>query len=73
MKATSAASPVVGEFVKFYIQHAPSLAAEVGAVPLPDQVYQLSYHRFLQKKVGSMFENKSTVSANLVQLLKGDG
>jgi phosphate transport system substrate-binding protein len=46
------------------------LVKEVGYVPLPNEVYQLSYNRFLNNRLGSMFANTSTVGADLVKLLK---
>ena len=72
INAVSASSPVVQEFVKFYMENAPVLVKEVGYVPLPAEVYQLSYQRFLNKKTGSMFQNKSTVGVDLIALMKAD-
>ena len=67
----SANSPVIQDFVRFYMMKAPALVKEVGYVPLPDEVYKLSYQRFVKKIPGSMFVNKSTVGADLVELMKG--
>ena len=67
----SANSPVIQDFVRFYMIKAPALVKEVGYVPLPDEVYKLSYQRFVKKIPGSMFVNKSTVGADLVELMKG--
>lgn len=72
VNAESANLPVVQEFVRFYMENAPTLVKEVGYVPLPDEAYQLGYQRLLKKKLGSMFENKSTVGADLVELMKKD-
>ncbi len=72
INAVSASTPVVQEFVKFYMENAPALVKEVGYVPLPAEVYQLSYQRFLNKKTGSMFQNKSTVGVDLIALMKAD-
>ncbi len=65
----SAKKAYVQDFVYFYLEHAASLAQEVGYVPLPKAVYRLSYQRFMKGSTGSVFENKSTVGANLLQLL----
>jgi phosphate transport system substrate-binding protein len=65
----SASKPYVKDFIKFYLAHAAPLATEIGSVPLPAEVYQLSYKRFLNYTKGSMFENKSTVGVNLLNLL----
>ena len=70
IKAQSANSPVVREFISFYLENAATLVKEIGYVPLPDEVYKLSYERFLKKKLGSMFVNKSTVGADLIKLMK---
>jgi phosphate transport system substrate-binding protein len=72
IKLESANSPVIQEFVRFYLENAPILVKEVGYVPMPLDVYQLSYKRFLNKKTGSMFANKSVVGADLVKLMKED-
>lgn len=72
IKLQSANLPVVQEFVAFYLANASTLVKEVGYVPLPDEVYKLSYKRFLDKKTGSMFANKSTVGADLIKLMQED-
>lgn len=70
VNAKSATSPFVKEFIKFYMEQAPALVKEVGYVPLPTEVYQLSYNRFLNNQLGSMFVNRTTVGVDLVKLLK---
>ncbi len=67
----SAANPHVKMFVKFYLQHAAKLAEEVGYVALPAAAYKMSLERFRNNTKGSVFENKSTVGANLLELLSG--
>jgi phosphate transport system substrate-binding protein len=69
VNVNSAKKPYVKAFVKFYMDHAAALAEEVGYVPLPKEAYRLSYQRFTKGQTGTMFENKSTVGANLLQLL----
>lgn len=69
VNAESAKKAYVKEFVKFYLVHAGALAKEVGYVPLPKEAYRLSDQRFAKGSTGSIFENKSTVGANLLQLL----
>lgn len=66
----SAGSDVMKEFVRFYLANAPQLVKEVGYVPLPTEVYALALNRFLNKKTGSIFVSKTTVGADLKQLLK---
>jgi len=72
INAKAAATPIVQDFIKFYMENAPALVKEVGYVPLQDEIYQLAYKRFVKGKQGSMFANKSTVSVNLVKLLKAE-
>lgn len=69
VNATSATKPFVKKFIKFYMENAAVLAKEVGYIPLPPAVYELSYKRFVMLKTGSVFENKSIVGVNLYQLL----
>jgi phosphate transport system substrate-binding protein len=70
VKAASASTAIVRDFIKFYIDHAVQLVKEVGYVPLPTEVYQLAYQRMLDNKQGSMFENTTTVGADLQKLMK---
>lgn len=72
VNARSAGDTVIKDFIKFYMKHASTLVREVGYVPLQPEIYQLSYQRFLQKKQGSIFAGRSTVGANLAELLKKD-
>ena len=65
----SSQEPVVQEFIRFYMQAAPALVKEVGYVPLPDTVYKLGYDRFLKRKEGTLFSNRSTVGADLIKLM----
>jgi phosphate transport system substrate-binding protein len=70
VNAKVASTPVIKEFIKFYIENAPALVKEVGYVPLQTEAYQLSYQRFLKNIRGSLFAEKSTVGVDLVKLLK---
>lgn len=70
INAKAADTPIVQNFIKFYMENAPQLVKEVGYVPLQDEIYQLAYKRFVRGKQGSMFADKSTVSVNLVKLLQ---
>ena len=69
VNTASANNPVVQEFVQFYMQEAPSLVKEVGYVPLPDTVYKLGYQRFVKKKEGTLFAERTTVGADLIKLM----
>src|SRR5690606_10225842 len=68
----SAKLPYVQEYIKFYLDNATTLTKEVGYVPLPAAVYQLSYERFKKLTTGSIFENESIVGANIFELLNKD-
>lgn len=68
----SAQIPVVQEYIKFYLENAASLSREIGGVPLPPEVYTLSYEKFKHLISGSIFENKSVVGANLYELMLED-
>ncbi|HLT41574.1 MAG TPA: PstS family phosphate ABC transporter substrate-binding protein [Sphingobacteriaceae bacterium] len=68
----SATLPFVQEYIKFYLENAGTLAQEVGGVPLPTEVYKLSYDRFKNLKTGTIFGEQSTVGANLYELLIKD-
>ena len=72
VSTAGAAREVVGSFVQFYMKNAPALVQEVGYVPLPAEIYELGYQRFLAKKQGTLFTGKSTVGANLIELMKQD-
>ncbi|MFC5284188.1 PstS family phosphate ABC transporter substrate-binding protein [Pedobacter alpinus] len=60
------------KFIKFYLEQAATLSKEVGYVALPNEVYRLSYKRFLNSKTGSVFADKSIVGVNLLELLSAD-
>lgn len=69
VNAKSSQELVVQEFIRFYMQAAPALVKEVGYVPLPDTVYKLGYERFVKRKEGTLFSNRSTVGADLIKLM----
>ena|SRR5688572_11233822 len=60
----------VQQFIKFYMENAMALAREIGYIPLPQEVYELSYNRFLNNKSGTIFEKRSIVGVNLIEALK---
>ena len=69
VNAKSSQELVVQDFIRFYMQAAPALVKEVGYVPLPDTVYKLGYERFINRKEGTLFSNRSTVGADLIKLM----
>jgi phosphate transport system substrate-binding protein len=66
----AASRPEVKSFVEYYLNNAGKLSKDVGAVALPDAVYQLTMRRFTNRSLGSVFLGKNTVGVNLETLLK---
>ncbi len=61
----------VNSFVEFYLKNAPSLVAEVGYIPLQDEVYTLVTNRYAKGTAGSAFgAHGSQVGMTLQDLLK---
>jgi phosphate transport system substrate-binding protein len=52
---TAADRPEVEAFVRFYLEQAPQLVAEVGYVALPDELYALASKRLEQRVTGTVF------------------
>ena len=64
----------VKKFVEFYLDQAKTLAAEVGYIALPDNVYALAKQRLADKKTGTIFESHgSQVGVSLEKMLQGGG
>ncbi|GIV78210.1 MAG: hypothetical protein KatS3mg050_2604 [Litorilinea sp.] len=62
--------PILNDFITFYLENAAALSAEVGYVPLSDEIYQLAQQRFEERITGSIFEGLgSTVGVSLTDLL----
>ncbi|MBI4480509.1 MAG: PstS family phosphate ABC transporter substrate-binding protein [Acidobacteria bacterium] len=73
VSAKAASRPEVEAFVKFYLEHASKLVAEVGYVALPDSIYELVRQRYQARKTGSVFANKGAqVGVTLESLLKAE-
>ncbi|MBI4377095.1 MAG: PstS family phosphate ABC transporter substrate-binding protein [Elusimicrobia bacterium] len=60
----------VKEFVKFFIDNAPELVAEVKYVALPKAAYEMAMQRFETGKVGSAFPGEAQVGISVQELLK---
>ena len=65
----SADRPEVQKFVDSYFTRGKELVAEVGYVPLTDQIYQLAQKHFADRKVGTAFAQGSQVGVTLEELL----
>lgn len=60
----------ISTFITYYLENAKIFSAEVGYIPLTDEIYQLAQARFDQRITGSIFEGLgSTVGVSLVDLL----
>ncbi len=60
----------VRKFLDFYINNASALAKEVGYISLPPLAYELIKNRIDNNIEGSMFEFRSHVGLDLVEVLK---
>ncbi len=61
--------PEVNAFVKFYIENAATLSAEVGYIPFPVDTYGLVEKRYEARTVGSVFSEGSKVGVTVKELL----
>jgi phosphate transport system substrate-binding protein len=66
----SAARPEVREFVETYLKMAGALAAEVGFVPLPAEIYRLVTERFRAGRVGTAFAAKPAAGTPLIEIVR---
>ena len=72
VSTAAAGRPEIREFVKFYLDNAPKLSAEVGYVALPAEAYKLGWRRFDGKKTGTVFGTEIAKSGgmDLIELMK---
>jgi phosphate transport system substrate-binding protein len=63
----AAERPEVAAFVDFYLESAPALAAEVGYVALPAEIYALAARRFEKRVTGTVY-GKEAAGRSLAQL-----
>jgi phosphate transport system substrate-binding protein len=67
------ANKPVADFVDFYLERSPDLAANVGYISLSDNAYALVRERFTARTTGSLFDGQgSKVGVTVDQLLAGD-
>ncbi|MCY4113603.1 MAG: PstS family phosphate ABC transporter substrate-binding protein [Chloroflexi bacterium] len=70
ISAPAAERPEVQTFIEFYMKNAGTLAADVGYVELPPNIYDLALKRFNDRITGSIFEGEgSKVGVSLEDLL----
>lgn len=66
----SAGKSEVKRFVEFYLAQAPALVPQVKYVPLPQQAYELALSHFRNGKIGTAFQDVSTVGMKIEDLLR---
>ena len=71
MSTASADRPEIQAFTRFYLEHAATLAAEVGYVALPERAYELGWAAYTARKSGSIFNTELAKSGkhNIVDLM----
>jgi phosphate transport system substrate-binding protein len=72
VNAESAKDPFVMKFINYYMDNCASLVKEVGYIPMQAEAYQLSKRRVELQKKGTMFEFRSTVGVNMINILSED-
>jgi phosphate transport system substrate-binding protein len=69
----AAARPEVETFVRFYLEQARRLVAEVGYIALPEPLYRLATRRFAARQAGSIFGGSgSRVGVTVESLLAAE-
>jgi phosphate transport system substrate-binding protein len=61
--------PAVKAFVDFYLEHAATLAGEVGYVALPAKAYDLDRTRLAKRVTGSVFSGRDVVGLDISEVL----
>jgi phosphate transport system substrate-binding protein len=71
VNTAAAERPEIQAFVKFYIEQAAKLSAEVGYVALPQSAYELAWKRYAARVTGSLFGGEAAKSGqySITQLL----
>lgn len=69
VNARSLERPEVADFVRFWLEHGAALADEVHCVPLPPEAYTTVRRYLDNRRVGSVFNNRSGVAVSIQELL----
>ena len=65
--------PILDQFINFYLTNASQLSAEVGYVPLTDEIYQAAQKRYDERVLGSIYAGGgSQVGVSLLDLLTAE-
>ncbi len=70
VRSAAADDEIVNAFVQFYLDHAGTLAEEVGYIALTDEAYDLARERFERRIAGSMFEGEAQIGVTMRVLLE---
>lgn len=70
VKDTAADQPHVKKFVEYYLDTANSLLEDVGYIPLPDRVVEMTKNRFAKKITGSVYQTAGAGDKSLEELYK---
>lgn len=62
--------PLLGKFVKQYINSAAKIASKVGYIPLPDRLRELTLIQFNRNKTGTVFGGKASLNTKISDLLQ---
>lgn len=69
VNAASAQKDTINKFVNFYLENAADLVAEVGYIPLPEDVYEVVKERFAKGVKGSVFSG-APIGVSMADILK---
>ncbi|MGB3519142.1 MAG: substrate-binding domain-containing protein, partial [Elainellaceae cyanobacterium] len=68
--ASAQQNPAVRNFVQFYLENAPTLVADVGYVPLPEEGYYIAWVNFQEGDVGTAFDGVPQPNLTIAELLR---
>lgn len=63
-------NPALRDFVDFYLKEAPTIIADIGYIPLPEDAYNLGKITFHKGEAGTVFGGKSVVDLTIPELLR---
>ncbi len=72
VRKDAASEPHIAEFIRYYLgQEGQKLAAEVGYIPFPQTVYDLSLGKFEQGTAGTVFGGENPMKGSVEEVLAG--
>ena len=70
VNARSTSKPEIQDFVKFFMENAAELVAEVKYFPLSPTVYTNNLENMKNNKLGTVFSGESEVGVNIEEVMK---